>query len=111
MRCFCRTGTAMPVTLYAGLATDETRWHGAPTLNYNFQQVFWPMFVTNHVDEMEPYVRFLRNYAPRGRWLAKETYGVDGLFLPLNIFGPEHLVAPQNAKSKNARQMCYVPWT
>jgi alpha-L-fucosidase 2 len=111
MRCFCRAGTAMPVTLYAGLAEDRTRWHGAPTLDYNIEQVFWPMFVCNHVDEMEPYVRYLANFAPRGRWLAKETYGLDGLFYPVNIFGPEHLVAPQTAKSQNARQICYVPWS
>jgi hypothetical protein len=111
MRCFCRLGTAMPVTLFAGLAGNFTPWHGAPTLNYNFEQAFWPMFVTNHVDAMEPYVRFMQNYAPRGRWLAKETYGVGGLFLPLNIFGPEFLVSPEKAKSKNARQICYVPWT
>ncbi|WP_338287094.1 hypothetical protein [Luteolibacter sp. LG18] len=111
MRCFCRAGTAMPVTLFAGLASDKTGWHGAPTLNYNFEQTFWPMFVSNHVDEMEPYVRFLESYAPRGRWLAKETYGVEGLFLPLNLFGPEHLVRPEAAKSHNARQICYVPWT
>lgn len=111
MRCFSRPGTSMPVTLYAGLSTDKPGWHGAPTLNYNFQQVFWPMLATNHVELMEPYVRFLNNFAPRGRWLARETYGVDGLFFPLNIFGPEHLVAPSEAKSRNARQIAYVPWT
>jgi len=111
MRCFCRPGTTMPITLYAGLANDQPGWHGAPTLNYNIEQVFWPMFVCNQVDAMEPYVRFIKGFAPRGRWLAKETYGVDGLFLPLNLFGPEYLVSPENAKSRNARQICYVPWT
>lgn len=111
MRCFCRSGTAMPVTLYAGLANDRTGWHGAPTLDYNIEQEFWPMFVCNQVDLMEPYVRYLVNFAPRGRWLAKQTYGVEGLFYPVNIFGPEHLVAPENAKSKNGRQICYVPWS
>ncbi len=111
MRCFCRPGTAMPICLFAGLAADTTPWHGAPTLNYNFQQVYWPMLSTNHIDLMEPYLRFLKNFAPRGRWLAQETYGVDGLFLPLNIFGPEHLVPPESAKSRNRRQIAYVPWT
>lgn len=111
MRCFCRSGTTLPIMLYAGMATDEARWHGAPTLNYNFEQVFWPMFVCNQLDAAEPYIRFIQNYAPRGRWLAKKTYGVEGLFLPLNIFGPENLVSPELAKSRNARQICYVPWT
>lgn len=111
MRCFCRPGTMMPVTLFAGLAMDEAKWHGAPTLNYNIEQIFWPMFVTNHVDSMEPYVSFLQRYAPRGRWLARETYGVNGLFLPLNIFGPEFLVPPGIATSRNRREICYVPWT
>lgn len=111
MRCFSRPDTVMPITLFAGLASDTTGWHGAPTLNYNIEQVFWPMLVTNHVDSMQPYVSFLEKFAPRGRWLAKETYGVEGLFLPLNIFGPEYLVEPTQAKSKNARQIAYTPWT
>jgi hypothetical protein len=111
MRCFCRRGTTMPITLYAGLARDRTGWHGAPTLDYNIQQTFWPMLVCNHVDLMEPYVRYLGAFAPRGRWLAKKTYGIDGLFYPVNIFGPEHLVAPEDAQSKNHRQICYVPWS
>ena len=111
MRCFCRPGTTMPITLYAGLAQDRTGWHGAPTLDYNIQQTFWPMFVCNQVDLMEPYVTYLEGFAPRGRWLAKKTYGVDGLFYPVNIFGPEYLVSPDKARSKNGRQIAYVPWT
>jgi hypothetical protein len=111
MRCFCRAGTTMPITLYAGLATDKPGWHGAPTLDYNIQQVFWPMLSCNQVDLMEPYVRFIAGFAPRARWLAKQTYGLEGLFLPVNIFGPEYLVPPEEAKSKNARQIAYVPWT
>ncbi len=111
MRCFASADSPLPIMLFAGLSKDETPWHGAPTLDYNFQQTFWPMFVCNHADLAEPYVRFLQNYAPRGRWLARQTYRVDGLFLPVNIFGPEHLVAPDKAKSNNARQICYVPWS
>lgn len=111
MHSYSRAGTMMPITLFAALTGDGTPWHGAPTLNYNIEQTFWPMFVCNHVEAMEPYVRFLCNYAPRGRWLARETYGLGGLFLPLNIFGPEFLVPPEAAKSRNSRQICYVPWT
>ena len=111
MRCFCRRGTPLPIALYAGLANDRPGWHGAPTLDYNFQQVFWPMFSCNHVDLMEPYVRYIAGFAPRARWLAKRTYGLDGLFMPVNIFGPEYLVPPEKAKSKNARQIAYVPWS
>lgn len=111
MRCFTSAASPLPIMLFAGLSKDETPWHGAPTLDYNFQQTFWPMFVCNHADLADPYVRFLQNFAPRGRWLARQTYGVDGLFLPVNIFGPEHLVAPATARSRNARQICYVPWS
>ena len=111
LRCFASAQSPLPIMLFAGLSKDETPWHGAPTLDYNFQQTFWPMFVCNHPDLADPYVRFLQSYAPRGRWLARETYGVEGLFLPVNIFGPEHLVAPDQAKSRNARQICYVPWS
>jgi hypothetical protein len=111
MRCFCKPGTTMPITLYAGLANDKPGWHGAPTLDYNIEQVFWPMLSCNQIDLMEPYVRYIQGFAPRCRWLAKKTYGLDGLFLPVNIFGPEYLVPPETSKSKNARQIAYIPWT
>jgi alpha-L-fucosidase 2 len=101
----------MPVMLYAGLASDETSWHSAATLDYNFQQVFWPAFACNHVDLVEPYVRSIAAMAPRARWLARQTYGLRGLFLPGSIHGPEHLVSPATARSVNARQIAYVPWT
>jgi len=109
MRCFCRAGTPMPVTLYAGLVNDHILWHGAPTLDYNFEQTFWPTLSSNHVDLMEPYVRFIGKYAPRARWMAKKTWGLDGLFLPVQVFGPEHLVDPEKSKSRNARQISFVP--
>lgn len=78
LRCFCRAGTTMPITLYAGLANDAPGWHGAPTLDYNIQQVFWPMFVCNQVELMEPYVRFLADspLAPAG-WRRRRMGWTD----------------------------------
>jgi hypothetical protein len=111
MRCFCRKGTTMPITLYAGLVNNSPGWHGTPTLDYNFEQTFWPMFSCNQVDCMEPYVSFMQGFAPRARWFAKKTYGVDGLCLPVHIWGPEYLVSPETAKSRNARHLASTPWT
>ena len=97
------------VGLYAGSANDNALWHGSYTLDYNVEQTFWGPYVTNHVELSEPYERLIYDYLPRAKWFAKETYGINGAFYPVNIFG--HESDPQSSRSVNKRMMAYVPWT
>jgi len=45
---------------------------------------------------------------PRFKWLAKETYGIDGVFFPISSF--LHEPDPAVCKSRNKRQMSMNPW-
>jgi len=108
MGCFCKPGT-VPIGLHAGLPTDRVGWHSSYKLNYNTQQTFWPQFVCNHVEGVEPLVKLLKSHLPRARWFARFTYDCQGAFFHSDLFPFE----PQDAaacKTRNKRQCCYVPW-
>lgn len=58
----------------------------------------------------EPYNRYIVDYLPRGKWFAKETYGLEGAFYPVNQF-THQLFDPAVCKSKNRHMNFYLPWT
>ena len=85
-------------------------WHGVATTDYNFEQAFWGAFACNHAELAEPYNRYMVDYLPRGKWFAKETYGLDGAFYPVNHF-THQINDPAVCKSKNRHMNFYLPWT
>ncbi|NQT41350.1 MAG: hypothetical protein HQ581_27930, partial [Planctomycetes bacterium] len=109
LRCFSKPGVP-PIGLFMGCATDVMPWHGVATTDYNFEQCFWPAFATNHAELAEPYNRFMVDYLPRGRWFARETYGLGGAFYPVNHF-VHQVNDPAACKSKNRHMNFYMPWT
>jgi hypothetical protein len=64
MGCFCKPGS-VAIGLHAGLATDKVGWHSSYKLNYNTRQTFWPQFVCNHVERVDPFVQLLKRHLPR----------------------------------------------
>ena len=109
LRCCSKPGMP-PIGLFIGCQQDEMPWHGVATTDYNFEQAFWGAFVCNHAELAEPYNRFMVQYLPRGKWFAKETYGLDGAFYPVNHF-THQLNDPDVCKSKNRHMNFYLPWT
>jgi hypothetical protein len=109
LRCFSKPGVP-PIGLFMGCATDVMPWHGVATTDYNFEQCFWPAYVCNHAELAEPYNRFMVDYLPRGKWFAKETYGINGAFYPVNHFNHQ-INDPAVCKSKNRHMNFYFPWT
>jgi len=109
LRCFSKPGVP-PIGLFMGCATDVMPWHGVATTDYNFEQCFWPAFTVNHAELAEPYNRFMVDYLPRGSWFAKETYGLNGAFYPVNHF-IHQINDPAVCKSKNRHMNFYAPFT
>ena len=109
LRCCSKPGVP-PIGLFIGCAFDEMPWHGAPTTDYNFEQTFWGAFVCNHAELAEPYNRLLIEYLPRGKWFAKETYGLDGVHYPVNHFAHQ-INDPAVCKSRNRHMNFYLPWS
>ncbi|MCG8311162.1 MAG: hypothetical protein MI975_27490, partial [Cytophagales bacterium] len=108
MRCVSKPGV-YPIGLYAGAANENALWHGSYTLDYNVEQTFWGPYCCNHGEMSEPYDRLIMDYLPRAKWFANTTFGLDGAFYPVNIFG--HEPSPENCESVNNRMMAYVPWS
>ena len=109
LRCCSKPG-AQPIGLFMGCASDVMPWHGCATTDYNFEQAFWGAFATNHAELAEPYNRYMVDYLPRGKWFAKETYGLEGAFYPVNHF-THQLNDPAACKTKNNHMNFYIPWT
>jgi len=105
LRCAVKPGVLSP-GLFIGAATDPPTWHGDYHLNANLQGVYWPTLVTNHLEMMEPYHRFLLEYLPRAKWLAKEVFDMEGAFYPLVAFAYEPS-DPEKCKAPNGRQ-CFI---
>lgn len=108
LRCVTKSGVVSP-GLFAGLINATPAWHGDYHLNYNLQQTFWSAYITNHCDLAEPYDRLIRDYLPRGQWLARQVYDCDGAFYPhvLYAYEPQD---PAACKSVNGRQYIHHVW-
>lgn len=106
-RTVCKPGAA-PVALMPPLATDVTPWHSDIHYNYNAWQAFWPLPAANQAELVDPWASYLLEMIPRFKWLAGETFEVEGLYVPISSF--LHEPDPAKCKSKNARQMSMNPW-
>ena len=103
----CHPGT-VPVGLMPPLATDNTPWHADFHHNYNSWQTFWPLPAANHPELADPWIAYNHGMIPRYKNLAKVTYGLDGLHVPISSY--LHEPDPADCKSKNQRQMSMKPW-
>lgn len=99
---------AQPIGLLPPLATDETPWHADYHHNYNTWQAYWPLPASNHSELADPWISYNNKMIPRYKNLAKETYGTEGLHVPISSF--IHEPDPANCKSNNRRQMSMNPW-
>lgn len=103
----CKPGAA-PVALMPPLATDETPWHADFHHNYNAWQAFWPLPAANHPELADPWITYNHKMIPRYQFLAKTTFGIEGLHVPISSF--LHEPDPALCNSKNRRQMSMNPW-
>jgi len=108
LRCVSKPGVQCP-GLFASLINNTPAWHGDYHTNYNLQQIFWAAYAANQTDLVEPYDRLIREYIPRGRWLAKEVYGMGGAYYPHVMYAYEP-TNPETCKSRNGRQYIHHVW-
>jgi len=103
----CRPGTA-PVGFAPPLPNDTTPWHSDFHHNYNAWQCFLPLAGMNHPEKMDPWISYNKSMIPRYRNLAKVTYGIEGVHVPISSF--LHEPDPALCKSVNKRQLSCQPW-
>lgn len=103
----CEPGR-MPVGVLPPLATDATPWHGDYHMNYNTWQAYWALPAANHPELTDPWISYLNSMVPRFKWFAEETYGIEGMYVPIAtyLYEPD----PAVCKSKNKRQITMNPY-
>jgi len=109
MRCVSKQGVK-PVGLFAGLVGDSAAWHGDYHLNYNAQQTYWSWYGLNRGGLSQPYEWLIEQLLPRAKWFSEFTYDCDGAFFPHSVFLYEPQDVP-NCKSRNQRQVTFIPYT
>ena len=103
----CRPGTS-PVGILPPLVTDLTPWHADFHHNYNTWQCFWPLPGFNHSELADPWISYNDGMIPRYKFLASETYGIEGVHVPISSF--LHEPDPARCRSRNRRQVSMNPW-
>ena len=103
----CRPGTA-PVGFAPPLPNDTTPWHSDFHHNYNAWQCFLPLPGMNHPEKLDPWISYNKRMIPRYKNLAKVTYGIEGVHVPISTF--LHEPDPAICKSVNRRQLSLLPW-
>jgi alpha-L-fucosidase 2 len=58
-------------------------WEADYHLDVNLQMVYWPMEPANLTFAAEPLFRFIERLVPHGRKAARDLYGCDGVWFPL----------------------------
>ena len=103
----CRPGAA-PVGLMPPLPTDSTPWHADFHHNYNTWQAYLPLPGVNHPELADPWIAYNNRMVPRYKNLAMETFGIEGIHVPISSF--LHEPDPALSKSVNKRQVSLLPW-
>ena len=99
---------AAPVGFAPPLPNDTTPWHSDYHHNYNSWQFFWPLPGLNHPELADPWIAYNKRMIPRYKNLAKVTYGIEGVHVPISSF--LHEPDPATSKSVNRRQLSLQPW-
>ena len=106
-RTICKPGTS-PAALMPPLATDDTPWHGDFHFNYNSWQPYWSVISPNHPELADPWISYVHGLLPRAQWVAKESFGCDGVYYSISQF--LHEPDPALCTSINKRQLTMSPW-
>ena len=92
LACCSRPHATAPGLFGNWIWNDYSVFHGNYTLDYNFEQTFWPAFITNHAELAEPYLDRISEILPRARRNAHAAFGdeVVGAFFTFNDYPIHH---------------------
>ncbi len=88
-----REGKAPP-GIFFWTTTDEPMWTGDYHLNYNYMTPFYGLFSSNRLEQVRNYFDPLIDFMPKGRELAGDPDGSEGIIYPVGI-GPDGFEAQQ----------------
>ena len=63
---------------------DIHPWHGDYHANCNIQMVYWPVFISNHLELAWPYLKHFSRILPQVKEDTRCIYGIDGAKYPFS---------------------------
>ena len=102
-----RAGKVPPGLFGPWITTNEPKWTGSYTLNYNYESPFYCLYTSNRQDLAESYIEPLLDIIHVGQMYAREKFGRPGIALPVEI-GPWGMVCSSlfHSQKTNAAYCC-----
>ncbi len=82
-RCVYRAETTPAGLFIPCFLHDYSLWHGDYHTNYNFQQCFWGVFTSNHLELAQAYFKAMEYINYVGKKIAREYFGTRGTFIQI----------------------------
>lgn len=83
LACCSRQGKVAPGLYGNWITNDYSCWHGDYHLDYNFQQQYYGVYSSNHIELAWPYYETIIDNLPAAKQEAKQTYGCRGAKYPV----------------------------
>ncbi len=109
LACCSKAGKVAPGLFGNWIATDSSPWHGDYHLDYNFQQTFWGVYSSNHIELAYPYYEAILDILPMARREARDIYNCRGAKYPIVSF-PIRLEENPYPVFPWDRCMCLTAW-
>jgi len=102
-----RAGKVPPGLFGPWITTNEPKWTGSYTLNYNYESPFYCLYTSNRQYLAESYIEPLLDIIPIGQMYAREKFDRPGIALPVEI-GPWGMICTSifHSQKTNAAYCC-----
>ena len=109
LACCSKEGKVAPGLYGNWITNDSSSWHGDYHLNYNFQQQYWGVYTSNHLELAHPYYDFIYGLLPMAKKEARDIYNHRGAKYPLTAYPTEMDRNPYPVPPWD-RCMCMSAW-
>jgi len=86
LACCSKQGKTAPGLYGSWITNDSSWWRGDYHLDYNFQQQYWGVYSSNHVELAYPYYDVIETLIPAAKQEAQQIYQCKGTKYPVVAF-------------------------
>ena len=98
--------------LFANWSTGNigTAWHGDYHMDYNYQQIYWGVFSSNHPDMHHPNIELCENLRAMSEKFARDKFNLPGAYFPHSAYPVPSQAFPYPSPDWGL-QISETPWT
>jgi len=89
------------------ITKERPKWNGDYHLNYNHMAPYYGLFSANRIEQALPYNYPIIAMEKRARQYARESFGIDGIYMPVGI-GPKGIDVTYSGEGAKRRKQFYL---